>query len=97
MYKLISITKSNKEKKKWTAKFYNKITKREKNIHFGASGYDDYTITKDKEQRERYRTRHKNDNLSSPISAGALSYYILWGDSTSMKTNIREFKKKFGV
>ena len=97
MYKLISITKSNKEKKKWTAKFYNKITKREKNIDFGASGYDDYTITKDKEQRERYRTRHKNDNLSSPISAGALSYYILWGDSTSMKTNIREFKKKFGV
>ena len=97
MYKLISITKSNKPTKKWTAKFYNKTTKREKNVDFGASDYDDYTLTKDKEQRERYRARHKKDNLSSPISAGALSYYILWGDSTSMKTNIREFKKRFSV
>ena len=28
-------------------------------IHFGAKGYDDYTLKKDKDQRYRYRQRHQ--------------------------------------
>ncbi len=32
-----------------------------KTTHFGAAGMDDYTLTKDKEQRKRYRERHKKD------------------------------------
>ena len=74
-FKLISITKSNKSGKKLMAKFQNKNTGRESTTHFGAAGYDDYTIQKDKEQRTRYRARHKNDNLTNPRSAGALSWY----------------------
>ena len=50
-YKLISITKSNKAGKKMMAKFKDTKTGRESTTHFGASGYDDYTIKKDKEQR----------------------------------------------
>ena len=94
-YKLISITKSNKAGKKMMAKFKNKETGRESTTHFGASGYDDYTIKKDKEQRARYRQRHKGDNLSNPRSPGALSYYILWGDSTSKRQNIASYKRRF--
>lgn len=96
-YKLISITKSNKAGKKMMAKFKNKETGRESTTHFGASGYDDYTIKKDKEQRARYRQRHKGDNLSNPRSPGALSYYILWGDSTSKRQNIASYKRRFNL
>ena len=63
---------------------------------FGARGMDDYTITHDKEQRERYRTRHKKDlETKDPKRAGYLSYYILWGDSTSRQQNIQKYKMRF--
>jgi hypothetical protein len=71
---------------------------RKKTVHFGAKGMDDYTITKDKEQRERYRTRHAKDlTTKDPSRAGFLSYYILWGDSTSRATNISSYKRRFNL
>jgi len=95
-YKLLSINKSINKKKKLTAVFENKKTKRTKKVSFGSAGMDDYTITKDKEQRERYRKRHQKDlKTNDPTRAGYLSYYILWGDSTSRKTNIASYKKRF--
>jgi len=96
-YKLISVTKSDKAGKKLMAKFVNKKTGRESTTHFGAAGMDDYTLKKDKEQRTRYRARHKNDNLSNPRSPGSLSWHILWGNSTSRRDNIASFKRKFGL
>jgi len=71
---------------------------RKKTTHFGASGMDDYTKTHDKDQRERYRTRHAKDlQTADPTRAGHLSYYILWGDSTSLQTNISKYKKMFSL
>jgi ABC-type sulfate transport system substrate-binding protein len=94
--KLLSITESVKPDKKLTAVFDN--DGRKKTTHFGAKGMDDYTITKDKEQRDRYRTRHAKDLKSNdPTKAGYLSYYILWGDSTSRAKNISEYKKRFNL
>lgn len=64
--------------------------------HFGAAGMDDYTKSHDKEQRNRYRTRHKKDlETGDPTRAGFLSYYILWGASTSLSENIASFKRRF--
>tara|TARA_A100001391_G_scaffold203934_1_gene197733 strand:- start:606 stop:908 length:303 start_codon:yes stop_codon:yes gene_type:complete len=95
-YELISITKSNKAGKKMEAKFRNKKTGRVKTTPFGAAGMDDYTITKDKAQRKRYRDRHKKDLASKdPTKAGYLSYYILWGNSTSRAENIKNYKSRF--
>ncbi len=36
---------------------FTKDNGRTKTVHFGSAGMDDYTITKDKEQRARYRQR----------------------------------------
>ena len=59
---------------------------------------DDYTITKDKERRRLYRERHKKDLATKdPTRAGFLSYYILWGDSTSRAENIRKYKSRFNL
>jgi len=94
--KLISISDSTKADKKLMAVFEN--NGRKKTVHFGAKGMDDYTLTKSKEQRERYRTRHAKDlQTGDPSKAGFLSYYILWGDSTSRAKNISDYKKKFNL
>lgn len=95
--KLISITESPKAEKKLVATFLND-TGRKKTVHFGAKGMDDYTISKSKEQRERYLKRHSNnENWNDPMTAGALSRWILWGDSTSRATNISSYKRKFNL
>ena len=100
--KLISIKKSTKPDKKYMAEFETD-TNRTKTVHFGAkkengTPYDDYTITKDKEQRALYLKRHKkNEDWSNPLTAGSLSKNILWGSSTSIKENIADFKKKYNL
>jgi hypothetical protein len=96
--KLISISESSKPDKKLQAIFLNQETGRNKTVHFGAKGMDDYTITHDKEQRERYRTRHKKDlETGDPTRAGFLSYEVLWGNSTSRATNIASYKKRHNL
>jgi hypothetical protein len=91
------VKKSTKPNKKLMAVF-TKDNGRTKTTHFGSAGMDDYTITKDKEQRKRYRERHKKDlQTNDPTRAGFLSYYILWGDSTSRTENIKNYKKRFNL
>lgn len=95
--KLLRLIKSPSPKKKWRAVFLTD-SGREKNTDFGAAGMDDYTITKDKEQRERYRERHQKDlKTGDPTRAGFLSYYILWGDYTSVRSNLEAFKRRFNL
>lgn len=97
MVKLISITPSTKADKKLAAKFQTDAG-RTKHVHFGARGMDDYTKTHDTEQRARYRSRHAKDlKTGDPTKAGFLSYYILWGDSTSLQQNISAYKKRFNL
>ena len=94
MTKSVVIKKSTKPDKKLMAVF--DIDGKKKTTHFGSKGMDDYTKTKDKEQRKRYRQRHAKDlNTGDPTRAGYLSYYILWGDSTSLDKNISDYKKRF--
>jgi hypothetical protein len=65
-------------------------------VPFGAKGMDDFTLTKSRDQRDRYRTRHTKDlETLDPTRAGFLSYYILWGDSTDINQNIKSYKKMF--
>ncbi len=94
--KLLSIipTEENSSKK-FTATFNvdNKIKK----VSFGAKGYSDYTIHKDKARMERYQNRHSNDRIHEPLTPGALSWYILWGPYTSLKKNISFYKATFNV
>lgn len=92
MPKIVKIEPATNQKNKWTATFDNG-----KKTSFGARGMDDYTITGDKKQRERYRARHKKSlETNDPTRAGFLSYYVLWGDSTSINQNVKDFNKRFG-
>ena len=93
----VVIKKSNKPGKKLMAVF-TKDNGRTKTTHFGSAGMDDYTIKKDKEQRKRYRSRHKKDlSTGDYMKAGFLSWYILWGNSTSRRENISSYKRRFNL
>ena len=92
----MTIQKGTAKNKKLKAIFYDDKGKKIKTTQFGDDRYSDYTIHKDKERRNKYRTRHKKDLAKGNyMSAGYLSYYLLWGDSTSLSTNIKKYKDKF--
>jgi hypothetical protein len=89
----MKIIRATDGKHKWVAKFKDGTE-----TPFGAAGMDDYTLTHDKEQRDRYRQRHKKDlQTQDPKRAGFLSYYLLWGNSTSIQANKRAYEAKFKV
>ena len=101
--KLEKVIKSDAKSKKWTAYFCmckgeSKCCDNDKKkVHFGATGYTDYTLGATEEQRKSYLARHASGKTAKPDTANALSYYILWGDSRSRQTNINTFKKKYNL
>lgn len=95
--KLLRIIKSPKPEKKWRA-IFETDSGREKTTDFGDSSMLDYTQHKDKQRRENYRSRHAKDlQTRDPTRAGYLSYWILWGPYTSMRSNIEHYKDKFNL
>lgn len=95
--KLTSLRPANDGVHKYNATFKSDEG-REKNTKFGAKGMDDYTKTHDEEQRARYRDRHAKDlKTRDPTKAGYLSYYILWGQSTSILANLAAYRRRFNL
>lgn len=73
---IVVIKKSKNPKKKYEANIIENgmITK----VNFGAVGYEDYTIHKDPERKERYIERHKGEDWSDPYKAGFWAKHLLW-------------------
>tara|TARA_R100000734_G_C3302595_1_gene93119 strand:+ start:92 stop:391 length:300 start_codon:yes stop_codon:yes gene_type:complete len=92
----VIIKKSTKPEKKLMA-IFTMDNGRTRTTHFGASGMADYTKTRDKEQKQRYLKRHRrNENWNNPLSAGALSRWILWNKETR-GASINDFKRRFNL
>ena len=97
--RLLDVKPSTAKGKKYTDTFCmckDKPKCKGKKVHFGAAGSQTYLDHHDKAKREAYLKRHRvNENWDNPTSAGSLSRWLLWGDSTSLMMNIQEFRKKF--
>lgn len=76
-----NITPSNKK--------YSVLTPSRKLIHFGATDYEHYKDStglniwshldhNDHVRRNRYRLRHRNDNINNPEYPGYYSWWYLW-------------------
>lgn len=90
----VQIKKSTKEGKKLMAIFTLENGKT-RTTHFGSAGMSDYTKHKDDERKKKYLARHrKNENWNAPMTAGALSRWILW-NKKSMAASISDYKKRF--
>ena len=96
-HKVIIKTSKNPEKK-YTAFFYDKDNKYIKKIHFGQKGYSDFTKHKSESRKQRYINRHKgmNEDWENPMTAGALSRWILW-EKPNLKDSINFYKNKFNL
>lgn len=71
--------------------------KKQKEVKFGAAGMSDYTKHKDAKRMEAYLDRHRTtENWNDPVTAGALSRWILWS-STSIIGGIRNYRKHFNM
>lgn len=90
------VKKSHLPEKKYDAIFEDGDHK--KVVSFGATGYDDYVLTGNKMKRDRYIKRHRpREDFNDKFSKSALSRWILWGNSTSIKQNIADYKKRFNL
>ena len=91
----IIVEKGTAKNKKFKAIFYDG-DKKVKTSQFGDIRYEDYTQHKDKKRRTKYRNRHKGNLAKTDyMSPAHLSFYLLWGNSTSLDSNIKKYKKMF--
>lgn len=94
--KIINIESSNLKTKRFKIELDNN-----KKYNFGLKGGSTYLDHKDKIKRENYRRRHLGNPKEKQLIEGLtpspalFSYYILWGDSTNINTNIRTLNKLF--
>jgi hypothetical protein len=93
----LKIVKSHLPAKKYDAIFTYDDGKT-KTVSFGATGYSDYTIHRDKERRRLYILRHiRSEHFDEYMTRGSLSMHLLWGPSISLAENIKIFKKRFNL
>ena len=91
------ITKSHLKNKKFDAILTDKKGNK-KVIPFGAEGYSDFILSGgDKKKREAYIKRHKKNEDWNKINPASLSRFILWGNSSNIDSNIKDFMKKFNL
>jgi len=94
MVKFLGISKSQTAGKKYDAHFITD-SNRKKTVSFGATGYIDFTMPPHSKERQlAYRVRHRGDRITEPMTAGALSWYVLWS-ATSLREGIQNYKRRF--
>lgn len=92
----VDLFPSPNKDKKYTVIIYNDDTKI-KTLHFGASGYSDYTTHKDDSRKQAYLTRHKsNEHWSDIKTAGFWARWILWNLPT-FQASINDTEKRFNL
>jgi hypothetical protein len=92
----VVIKKSTDPKKKLMA-IFSLENGRTKTTHFGAAGMSDFPTHKDEARKKRYLARHRaRENWNAPMTAGALSRWILW-NLPSRQASIRAYKKRFNL
>lgn len=89
------IIPSNRKDKKYSAIVIN--DGKAKTIHFGASGYDDFTTHKDENRKDKYIKRHQTkENWDDPFKAGFWAKNMLWNKMT-MEESAEDIYKQYGI
>jgi hypothetical protein len=97
MNEFIKLDISNRPLKKYVF-IYKDNNDKIKKIHFGSKNSSTYLDHKDKTKRENYLKRHKAGGENwKKINPGSLSAFILWGDSTDLKTNLYNYLNNFSI
>ena len=74
-------------------------TPQDKKIHFGASGFEDYTMHKNDSRKNNYINRHQvNEDFSKKgiNKAGFWARWILWNKPT-LEDSIKDAERRFNI
>ena len=87
------VSKSTRQGKKYMAKVQSKDGTKN-TVHFGATGYKDFTQHKDEDRKANYLKRHKaNEDWTDPQTAGFWARHLLW-NRASLQASARELRSK---
>jgi len=87
--------KSNKPAKKYMVIYKSPFTNKKRTIHFGASGYDDYTLTNNYIKKRAYIARHSvNENIYDYYKPAFWAMNILWNRKT-IEESIKDIKERY--
>lgn len=91
------VSKSPLKTKKYKVVVYDKNDDKKKTIHFGAKGYEDFTIHGDNERKYRYIDRHKGkEDWNDPFTAGFWALHALWNKPT-LQGSLNDIKRNFDI
>lgn len=85
---IVTIKRSDRKNKKFVA-----IINEKKKVHFGGSGYADFTIHKDK-KIARHKGLKENWGVTGIKTAGFWSRWLLW-NKESLEDSRKDIEKKF--
>lgn len=102
---LIKVEESKNKNKRFKALFKEKESGKIKEVNFGAKGGSTFIDHKDENKRKAYIKRHSENPLQKPFlnkkkysdKPANLAMDILWGKSTNINENIKNYKKKYNV
>jgi hypothetical protein len=89
------LEKSNRKDKKYMVHYIKDGKLR--TIHFGASGYDDFIISKGNEDKKKnYIKRHSKEDWSDLEKAGTFARFLLWNKKT-LRDSIKDMEERFNI
>ena len=94
--KLLRVVPTPGLSKKYAAVFVQLPNGRQRTVRFGTAS--NYVSNPRKTARDRaaYIARHRvNENHNDPLTPGALSRWLLWGESRSLARNTAAFRRRF--
>lgn len=85
------------KKKKFVATFFDAKGRKLKSVPFGSRGSSVYFDHKDDRKMKAYLARHSKagENWRDPMTAGALSRWVLWSTKESLSAGKRKFAARF--
>lgn len=88
---MMTLQTSERKDKRFKAVFDNKKT-----VHFGSNGKA-YIDHNDDDKKTAYLARHKaNEDWDAPMTAGALSRWLLWNEKT-LEKSVKDYSKRFNI
>jgi len=95
--KYIQLLKSNRENKRFEAKFYDAKRVKIKTVHFGLKGGSTYLEHKNTKTKDAWIARHSvTGDWTRPDTASSLAYHILW-NKPSISASYNDYLKKFNL
>jgi Family of unknown function (DUF5754) len=91
--KFIKLMLSNQRGKRFAIIFEDP----KKTIHFGSDVGTTYIDEGNKTKRRNYIKRHIVREDWTTVNAGSLSRFILWGQTTSLADNLKNYLERFNI